>query len=150
MSAMSVLLLITMSGCFSGDNGNPPEGEGGSSSENNTPPTDEYTTEGGRIFHPEDRLKISTLIEDMPNTIEATVKFPEDYSLGGGVIISNFDSSSKANTVCLSIDSTGSPVLTVRYDTSDSHSHVYTFSEANLYTGEWTHLAVVRDGSELH
>ena len=109
-----------------------------------------YAEKEGRVFSSEDRLQITGVILDVPGTIEATVKYPTGFSGNGGTILSNYDSSSKANTVCLGVDTKGAPVLTVRYDSVNENRHTYTFSKVNLYTGEWIDLAIVRDGDSLH
>ena len=112
----------------------------------------DFNTEGGRVFRQEDRLLFTKVISDMPDTIEATVKFPADFDEAGGVIISNYGSGSKEkpNTICLSIDANGSPMLTVRYDSTDANRCIHTFSNVNVFTGEWVNIAIVRDGSSLH
>lgn len=103
-----------------------------------------------RIFHAEDRLQTSEVIADVPDTIEVTLKYPTGFSGNGGTILSNYDSADKANTICLGVDTKGAPVLTVRYDSDNSHRHIFTFSKVNLYTGEWIDLAIVRDGGSIH
>ena len=119
-------------------------------SENSPAPLADSSADESRTFTQEDRLQISNVIAEMPKTFEATIKLPASLSGNGGTIISNYDSAYKANTFILDVTSTGSPQLTVRYDTVDANRHTYKFSNVKLTTGEWLHLAIVRDGGSLH
>ena len=47
------------------------------------------SADDSRTFKSDDRLIFSEVISEVPNTIEATVKFPSDFSGEGGVIFSN-------------------------------------------------------------
>lgn len=108
------------------------------------------SADDSRTFKSDDRLIFSEVISEVPNTIEATVKFPSDFKGEGGVIFSNYDSGKKPNTVCLFVNKNGSPELTVRYDSVEANRKIHTFSSVNFYTGEWIHLALVRDEAALH
>ena len=138
--ALLLLLTLTASVCWA------------SGSDSAAASASDFNTEGGRVFRQEDRLLFTNVIADMPDTIEAAVKFPADFNEAGGVILSNYDSGSKtkANTFYLHVDANGAPVLSVRYDAVDANRCDHTFSNVDLYTGEWVNIAVVRDGASLH
>ncbi|MBR5539491.1 MAG: metallophosphoesterase [Clostridia bacterium] len=80
-----------------------------------------------------------------PLTIEATIYFNKDKIKrnGGGTIFGNYNvfDETKCN-FDIYIASGGAPVLRQR-----SFTNVYDlkFSNANVYTSEWVHLAIVRD-----
>ena len=102
------------------------------------------TEKGGMSFTAE-VYKLAKKIEQPINTLEATVYFPKTYlaSQRGGVIIGNYGNSS-AN-VNFEIYSNGSPRLYI----TDKAGTVYNFvfDKVNVYTGEWTHIAIVRENS---
>ena len=78
------------------------------------------------------------------NTYEATVYFPEGFisSERGGVIIGNYDS----NVDCINFEiySDGSPRV---YIHKSGTTYNFVFDKANVYTGEWVHVAVVREST---
>ena len=102
------------------------------------------TEKGGMSFTAE-IYKLVKKIEQPINTVEATVYFPKSYiaSQRGGVIIGNYGNSS-AN-VNFEIYSNGSPRLYI----TDKAGTVYNFvfDKVNVYNGEWTHIAIVRENS---
>lgn len=138
--ALWLLLTLTVSVCLA------------AGSDGTAAAASDFNTEGGRVFRQEDRLLFTNVIADMPDTIEATVKFPADFDEAGGVILSNYDSGSKtkANTFYLHVNANGAPVLSVRYDAVDANRCDHTFSSVDLYTGEWVNIAIVREELKLH
>ena len=118
-------------------------------SENSPAPLADSSADEGRTFTKEDRLQISNVITEMPKTFEATIKLPANLSGNGGVIVSNYDSGNVANTVILDVGANGVPQLTVRYDKISANRRTYKFTNVKLNTGEWLHLAVVRDCDSL-
>lgn len=137
---LALILTVTVAACLEDDGALAPQPLGN---------TDDFE---GRSFGSEDRLLLTKVITDLPQTIEATVRFPADFDEAGGVILSNYDSGSKTkpNTFYLYVDANGAPVLSVRYDAVDANRCDHTFSSVDLYTGEWVNIAVVRDGAQLH
>jgi len=107
-------------------------------------PKVEDTEKGGMAFTAE-IYKLEKKIADPINTFEATVYFPKNYtpSERGGVIIGNFGN----NSACVNFEiySDGSPRVYI----TDKAGTVYNFvfNNANVYTGEWTHIAVVRESA---
>ena len=110
-----------------------------------------YTASDGRTFALEDRLIFSDVITEMPKTIEATIKFPASFSVNGVNIIANYGNDSKrANTFVVQINTKGAPVLSTQHNSDGTDKCEHTFSNVNVYTGEWVNLAIVRDGTSLH
>ena len=104
----------------------------------------EDTEKGGMAFTAE-MYKLAKKIDQPINTFVATVYFPESYitSQRGGVIIGNYGNSS-AN-VNFEIYSDGSPRIYI----TDKAGTVYNFvfDKANVYTGEWVNIVIVRESS---
>ncbi len=104
----------------------------------------EDTEKGGMEFTAE-VYKLTKKIEQPINTFAATVCFPKTHlaSQRGGVIVGNYGNSS-AN-VNFEIYSNGSPRLYI----TDQSGTIYNlvFDKVNVYTGEWTHIAIVRENS---
>ncbi len=104
----------------------------------------EDTEKGGMAFTA-DIYKLVKKIEQPINTVEATVYFPKNYiaSQRGGVIIGNYGN----NSACVNFEiySNGSPRLYI----TDKSGTVYNFvfDKVNVFNGEWTHIAVVRENS---
>ena len=74
------------------------------------------------------------------NTFEATVRFSKNTTGRGGVILGNFE-----NKPCASFEvyEGGAPRLYIM-DSSGNYISLV-FSNVNLYTGEWVHVAITRD-----
>ncbi len=104
----------------------------------------EDTEKGGMAFTAE-MYKLVKKIEQPINTVEATVYFPKNYiaSQRGGVIIGNYGN----NSACVNFEiySNGSP----RFYITDKSGTVYNyvFDKVNVFNGEWTHIAIVRENS---
>lgn len=101
-------------------------------------------TEKGGISFTADPYNIEKSINTNINTYEATVYFPEGFisSERGGVIIGNYDS----NVDCINFEiySDGSPRV---YIHKSGTTYNFVFDKANVYTGEWVHVAVVRESA---
>ena len=104
----------------------------------------EDTEKGGMAFTA-DMYKLIKKIDQPINTVEATVYFPKNYiaSQRGGVIIGNYGNN--AANVNFEIYSNGSP----RFYITDKSGTVYNFvfDKVNVFNGEWTHIAIVRENS---
>ena len=100
----------------------------------------------GMTFVNDELYTTSSPISKLPSTYEATVKFPKGTSAStrGGVIAGDFTNMS---TVCFSfeIHQNGSPRL--YFIDSSKTAHSFIFSNVNVYTGEWVHIAIVKDSS---
>ncbi len=79
-----------------------------------------------------------------PSTFEATMKFPSDmpYNDRGGVVFGNFV---KGGQACINfeIHQHGNPRLYIADEAGKVYD--YKFKDVNVYTGEWVHVALVRD-----
>ena len=104
----------------------------------------EDTEKGGMAFTAE-MYKLAKKIDQPINTFVATVYFPETYitSQRGGVIIGNYGTDSSC--VNFEIYSDGSPRVYI----TDAAGTVYNFvfDKANVYTGEWVNIVIVRESS---
>ena len=100
------------------------------------------TVEGGMNFTA-DIYKLEKAIDTPVYTFEATVYFPKDFlaSERGGVIIGNYGVKPCVN---FEIHSNGVPRLYI----TDKSGTVYNFlfNKVNVYNGEWTHVAIVKEG----
>ncbi len=107
-------------------------------------PQDGNTETGGMAFTTE-TYELPKIINSVINTFEATVYFPKSMPANerGGVIIGNYN----GNVACVNFEvySDGSPRVYIK----DSSNTVYNFvfSNVNVYTGEWMHIAVVRESA---
>ncbi len=107
------------------------------------PKVEEDTESGGLTFNT-DPYKLAKVINVPIKTFEATIYFPKNFisSNRGGVIIGNYNSN--VNCVNFEIYSDGSPRL---YIHQSGTTYNFVFDQANVYTGEWVHLAIVRETS---
>ena len=101
-------------------------------------------TENGGIAFTADPYKLTKVINVPIKTFEATVYFPKSFisSERGGVIIGNYNSN--VDCVNFEIYSDGSPRL---YIHKSGTTYNFVFDKANVYTGEWVHIAIVRETS---
>ena len=88
---------------------------------------------------------VSAAYEEELNTFEATVLFPEsmDPAMRGGVILGNFGHGNP--NVSFEVYTNGNPRLYIT-DASGNVTNLV-FNNINLYNGEKTHVAIVRDAS---
>ncbi len=107
----------------------------------------EQTTEGFE-FPSTDTYRMADAADKLPVTFEATLYFPKTMSLSerGGVIIGNYGGATRC--INFEIYSNGSPRL-YWVDPSGTINN-FVFNAVNLYTGEWTHIAVVLDNMKLY
>jgi hypothetical protein len=99
---------------------------------------------GGMVFEKNCSYQLEEAFANSPEVFEAEVYFPSNTasSVRGGVILGNFGRLNAS--VSFEVHTNGVPRLYV----SDSNGKVVVdakFTGVNLYTGQWTHLAIVRD-----
>ena len=96
-------------------------------------------------FGAADIYNVSAAYEEELNTFEATVLFPEsmDPAMRGGVILGNFGHGNP--NVSFEVYTNGNPRLYIT-DASGNVTNLV-FNNINLYNGEKTHVAIVRDAS---
>ncbi len=101
-------------------------------------------TEAGITFSAEDTYQTQAPFSLLPATFEATLKFPTDTEGRGGVILGSYVSS-KVACVNFEIHENGAPRLYI----IDENAKVYDvkFTSVNVYTGEYVHLAIVKDSA---
>ena len=94
------------------------------------------------IFESENAFLSDKVFDTIPVTFEATVFFPKEMFEGdrGGIIIGNYESSTPA-CISFEIHQKGAPRYFVI--NADGGYDEVVFDQINVYTGEWTHLAVV-------
>ncbi len=94
-----------------------------------------------------EQYRINKTFKTAPVTIEATIKLPADYdkTKEAGVITGNYNA--KDEGINLEVTSYGRPRVYI-YD-KDGKQYDYVFDGINLLTGEWTHLAVVKNETTL-
>ncbi|MBQ4116646.1 MAG: metallophosphoesterase [Clostridia bacterium] len=101
-------------------------------------------TEEGATFTKEDLFFTSSPLSKLPSTYEATIRFPEGTAATtrGGVIAGDF---LNMTTACFSfeIHQNGNPRL--YFIDSNKTTYSFIFNKVNVYTGEWVHLAIVKD-----
>lgn len=101
---------------------------------------------GGMAFTAE-AYRLEKIIDTPAHTYEATVYFPKEYlaTERGGVIIGNYGILPCAN---FEIYSNGAPRLYI----ADKSGTVYNFvfNNVNVYTGEWVHVAIVKEGASKY
>lgn len=100
----------------------------------------------GATFTKDDLFFTSSPLSKLPSTYEATVKFPAGTpsSTRGGVIAGDF---LNMTTTCFSfeIHKNGNPRL--YFIDGNKTAHSFIFTDVNVYTGEWVHLAIVKDST---
>lgn len=105
------------------------------------------TDSEGMVFTSNDHHTIDGAFTEMTNTFETWIKFNDNYpdTIRGGMMLSNANNAS--DSITYQILANGNPsVSTTDYSYGQSKSSVTkTFDKVNVYTGEWTHLAIVND-----
>lgn len=105
------------------------------------------TNSEGMTFTSNDHHTIDGAFNEMTNTFEGWIKFNDNYpdTIRGGIMLSNGGNAS--NSITYQILENGNPsVSTTSYAYGNSTGSVTkTFDKVNVYTGEWTHLAIVND-----
>ena len=108
-----------------------------------------FSAEGGITVNSSNRLIMSEKLTAVPTTFEVTVKYPKSTNKSN-VIFGNYNDAPtyRPSTLMYYVESNGVPVLYIR-DSSDAYKR-YSFTKANMYTGEWINLAIVIDGDNIH
>ncbi|MEE1074388.1 MAG: LamG-like jellyroll fold domain-containing protein, partial [Acutalibacteraceae bacterium] len=105
------------------------------------------TDSEGMVFTSNDHHTIDGAFTEMTNTFETWIKFNDNYpdTIRGGMMLSNANNAS--NSITYEILANGNPsVSTTKYSYGQPAGSVTkTFDKVNVYTGEWTHLAIVND-----
>ncbi len=97
----------------------------------------------GKSFRADEIYTLSNKLDTLPKTFEAWVKFPANAgNTRGGVILGNYGASYR-NVLSFEIHQGGNPRLYCT-DGSGVNSNLI-FSSVNVYTGDWVHIAIVRD-----
>ena len=97
----------------------------------------------GATFEAETVYKTVKKLEETPNTFEAFVRFPKNMNTSdrGGIILGNCCGGNPC--INFEIHYNGNPRL--YWVEADGKVHDWTFKSVNVYTGEWEHIAIVRD-----
>ncbi len=100
----------------------------------------------GRSFYAGEHNTVSKSFSSVPNTVEAWIRFPAnmDPATRGGVILGNYKDGAKG-VFSMEIHKNGNPRL--YYIDSSGTVVDKIFTNVNVYTGSWLHLAIVRDNS---
>ncbi len=100
----------------------------------------------GRSFYAGEHNTVSKTFSSTPNTVEAWIRFPAnmDPATRGGVILGNYKDGAKG-VFSVEIHQNGNPRL--YYIDSSGTVVDKIFTNVNVYTGSWLHLAIVRDNS---
>ena len=101
--------------------------------------------DSGMTFNVNDIYSTPKFLEASPNTFEFTVRLPKGYSDRPGVIFSNYEGPEKTydRAVCLQLQAGGTVQL--YYETKGNSNVKYVFKNLDICTGDWVHIAVVRD-----
>jgi len=101
----------------------------------------------GVSFSAEERYESVKEITEVPYTLEAWIRFPANAKGRGGVIWGSYPSAKE----CVDLEIlTGTP--RVLWRDSEGKVTYWSFTSVKVYTGEWVHLAIVRDvpNSKVH
>lgn len=102
----------------------------------------------GLTFGQEYKYEMSVLLDAIPFVVEAWIYFPPEHQGYGGMIFGN--NGILQNCFQLEILAGGVPRLFYSTSTNEFYKkdrHEIHFSNVNVYTGEWVHLAVTIDDS---
>ncbi len=101
---------------------------------------------GGKSFYAGERNVVSKTFPSVPNTVEAWIGFPANTSAAtrGGVILGNYKDGA-VGVFSVEIYTNGNPRL--YYIDAAGNVVNKIFSNVNVYTGSWIHLAIVRDST---
>lgn len=96
----------------------------------------------GMSFEKDVAWKGTKTMLDVPVTFEAWVKFPANTDGRGGVILSTYGDGA-SESVSFEVFSGGAPRL--YWEDKSGENYNWTFKSVNLYTGNWEHVAIVRN-----
>lgn len=84
-------------------------------------------------------------LPDFPDTIEATIRFPQNMNITsrGGVIVGNYDGKS----ACINLEVYSNGVVRVYIVNNVGKVYDVKFTDTNVYTGEKVHITVVNDSA---
>lgn len=101
--------------------------------------------DAGMTFNVNDIYSTAKFLEAAPNTFEFTVRLPKGYTDRPGVIFSNYEGPEKTydRAICLQLQANGTVQL--YYETKGNSNVKYVFKNLDICTGDWVHIAVVRD-----
>ncbi len=100
------------------------------------------TASEGLSFTADSLRKVDKLLHAIPLTIEAEIYLPESYSERAGVIFGNYSGSKNWN---FEVQPNGVPRLYYT-DTTGANAD-YKFSNVDIRTGDWAHVAITFDFS---
>ncbi len=102
---------------------------------------------GGISFVQSDSYVASSANASIPETIEAVFKMPDGFTGRGGVIYSNYAGTGGLTNMCLHLQS-GNELRLWYENKTNLNDRVYydvRATEMDIPSGEWVHVAVVRD-----
>lgn len=101
-----------------------------------------FSSEDGMTFSTEPVYKSTKTLSKTPNTFEATLLLPENLgNTRGGVIFGNYGSTTP--NINFEVAANGAPRL--YWVNAKGKVIDIVFTNTNVFTGEWVHLAIVRD-----
>lgn len=100
-------------------------------------------------FKPYGIYKTAEPLDAVPATYEAWVRIPEGRTYDSGIVLGN-SRSSHYHSFELHIYENGAPLIkfTTKVPDTKGTSKTYTFSNANVATGEWVHVAIACDAAK--
>ena len=103
----------------------------------------------GLTFEETDLYRPVKKYDTTPNTFEAWIKLPAGYTERAGVILGSYNDAAP-NQISFEIYGKGQPRLF--WSNSKNVTDSAVFSSVNVCTGDWVHLAIVRDAAagKLH
>lgn len=118
---------------------------GGTAAAPTAAPTEAAKPREGITFTTDRVWRATEVILEVPNTIEVWVKMPE--TAGGETVLVSTSGDSAWRYIDLTVDAKGRPTLTwlVNKKLEEKTEFVWTFKNASVSTGDWAHLAIVRD-----
>ena len=130
---LAILLVLALFGC------------GAQPAATTAAPTEAAKPREGITFTTDQVWRATETILEAPNTIEVWVKMPE--TAGGDSVLVSTKGDSAWRYIDLSVDGKGRPTLTWRVFSKleEKTEFVWEFKDASVRTGDWAHLAIVRD-----
>ncbi len=97
----------------------------------------------GMSFTAEKQWVMSKDLTAMPNTIEVTLRLPANAVDKAGQLLGNYIYGIAGTDMNLEIFNNGQPKLHMTF--ADGVRHTWAFDSVDVTTGDWVHLAIVRD-----